>query len=263
MNPLFFGTSEQPLFGVYHPPRSQLQDIGGVVLCYPFGQEYMRAHRAFRQLALLLTKAGFHVFRFDYFGTGDSAGESSAGSIEQWMRDVDTAIEELKDTADIPRVSIVGLRLGASIGALAAADRADVDTVVLWDPVIDGAEYAGALIAEGIHHESYRSAPVRGDAVSVLGFPLTPAMQAGLESLDLHDLHLAAGIRAIVVVSEESAEYVEFDRQFCQRHDDVDFHLVPASGNWNEVDDNGSALIPQAVIRDIVASLTDASAGRP
>lgn len=257
MNPVFFGRSDKPLFGVYHPPRIHVANAGGVVLCYPFGQEYMRAHRAFRQLALLLTKAGFHVFRFDYYGTGDSAGEGEEGTIEQWVTDVGTAIEELKDTADLSSVSIVGLRLGAALGAIAASRRPDVDAVVFWDPVVDGAEYCEALITEGISHESYRkSTPqMNGGGSSVLGFPLTAVMKGEIEGIALDDLTLRPGSRPIIVVSEEKNEYVQFNKKFGSRHEGAIYRCIPATGNWNEVDDNGSALIPQAVILGIVESL--------
>ncbi len=53
--------------GVCRLPKS-------IVLCHPWGQEYLRAHRSMRQLGNLLAAAGHHVFRLDYFGTGDSGG---------------------------------------------------------------------------------------------------------------------------------------------------------------------------------------------
>ena len=81
MNPFYFGDSSRRLFGIYHPPKGQSPRSHGIVLCCPFGQEYMRSHRAFRQLANLLSRRGFHVFRFDYHGTGDSDGESTEASV--------------------------------------------------------------------------------------------------------------------------------------------------------------------------------------
>src|SRR5687768_16729988 len=115
MNPFYFGSSQRPLYGVYHPSKGRTARPVGVVLCYPLGQEYMRAHRAFRQLATLLTKNGFPVLRFDYAGTGDSAGDGSAGSVATWVEDIGAAIDELKDTAGVSRVSLVGLRAGGAL----------------------------------------------------------------------------------------------------------------------------------------------------
>ena len=113
MNPVFFGTSREPLFGVYHPPQTASTVTQGVILCAPVGVEYMRTHRALQKLGVQLAKAGVHVFRFDYFGTGDSAGGGEAGTPERWADDVVAAAEELRDTARITAVSLVGLRIGA------------------------------------------------------------------------------------------------------------------------------------------------------
>ena len=54
-----------------------------MVLCYPGGQEYIRSRRAFRQLAIRLSSAGFPVLRFDYHGCGDSSGDDDEGKISQ------------------------------------------------------------------------------------------------------------------------------------------------------------------------------------
>lgn len=140
MNPIFFGQTESPLYGVYHPPQSDARDAG-IVLCYPFGQEYMRAHRAYRQLALLLAKKGFHVLRFDFRGTGDSSGDMEGVGAEHWLRDIDDAVQELRESTGVTRVSVLGLRLAALFAACACAQRSDIDRLIVWDPVISGELY--------------------------------------------------------------------------------------------------------------------------
>lgn len=219
----------------------------------------MRAHRAFRQLAMLLARSGFHVFRFDYFGTGDSAGDSDEGTVDQWTMDIATAIEELKDTADIARVSLVGLRLGASLAALAAKDRDDLESLVLWDPVVDGGRYADALAEEGLSHESYRSETLRprdDGAVGVLGFPLTTAVRRGLASMDLTTVCLPERTKTLIIVPQDTSGYRDLHSALSSTSRNVEYRCVPTEGNWNEVDANGSALIPQAVIQTVVKYLS-------
>src|SRR4051812_44614801 len=97
MKPLFFGDSRRQLFGVYQPPRSGAGRNHAVLLCYPGVQEYNMSHWAFRKLAAHLAREGLHVFRFDYFGTGDSAGATIEGTPAQWIADIRTAARELID----------------------------------------------------------------------------------------------------------------------------------------------------------------------
>lgn len=256
MNPLLFGTADAPMYGVYHPTKARVAKRTGVLLCAPFGQEYMRSHRAFRQLATLLTRAGFHLFRFDYHATGDSAGDSSEVSLERMREDVATAIEELKANADVERVALVGLRLGAVLAAEAAAGRDDVETVVLWDPVVHGAEYVAELLAASDDVQAGR--PSGPDVtVGVMGFPLTPSFRRSLSAIDLATSPHQLPKRSVLVVSSDRPEYARLVASAAGRGSTMVRRDVPSPGNWGEVDDNGSALIPVALIQAIVQDLTE------
>lgn len=256
MNPIFFGTAPKSLFGVYHPPKAAQARATGVVLCNPFGQEYMRAHRAFRQMALLLSKAGFHVLRFDYYGTGDSSGEAHEVSLAQWVADANAAADELKETAEVQRVAFVGLRLGAAVATLAASARSDVDQVALWDPAIRGADYLAEITEDRTDsHGNSRLTHLEDGSVGVLGFPVTAALRSELEQLDLRRVGGPAGSGRLIVVSHERDEYGTFGRL---QPDGVrvKYEVVPSEGSWNEVDDYGGALIPVFLIQAIVAHLS-------
>jgi pimeloyl-ACP methyl ester carboxylesterase len=248
MNPFYFGSSERPLYGVHHPPKGKAARSEGIVLCYPMGQEYMRAHRAFRQLANLLARSGYPVFRFDYFGTGDSAGASDEGSVAQWLHDVDSAIQEFQDNASLRRVSLIGLRLGASLAALAARSRSDVDRLVLWDPVVRGSQYVGELLAAA--HAPEGSA---AQTLGVLGFPLSAALRAELAALDLTQLEKSGAREIAIVASSERPEWSELHQALERRGLPARYDCIPSGGNWNEVDNFGSALVPQELIQGIVA----------
>lgn len=92
-----------------------------------------------RQLAVRLSLAGFHTLRFDYFGSGDSAGEESETDVAGLQTDVVTAMETLKDLGTTEKVTLVGLRVGANVAArTAAAFPAEIEALVLWDPILTG-----------------------------------------------------------------------------------------------------------------------------
>ena len=141
MEPFFFRKTAKPLLGIYHPPQISTVRNVGVILCYPMGQEYIRSYRSLQKLAGLLSSVGIHVLRFDYYGCGDSDGDGTQSSIQQWIDDILTAVNELKEGCGLEKVCLVGLRLGAALAIIAGTRRADIDSIILWDPVIDGKRY--------------------------------------------------------------------------------------------------------------------------
>ena len=120
MTPFYFGMRQRRLFGIYEPARTS--SAHAAVLCNPWGNEYIHAYRSLRQLALLLTIAGFHILRFDYYGTGNSAGDMIDADVQGWKADIETAMDELRHITDLQQVTLVGLRLGATLAAAVAAD---------------------------------------------------------------------------------------------------------------------------------------------
>lgn len=243
MNPFFFGETGQVLYGVHHPPRGTTPRSAGIVLCYPFAQEYMRAHRAFRQLSLLLSGEGFHVLRFDYSGTGDSAGEPSDMSLDRWSADLDIAIDELMDTAAVDSVWVVGLRLGGTV-ALGAAGRPGVEGIVLWDPIVAGVEQLSEAVTE-------RDA-LGAATLEVGGIPIAPAMQRELNELHLLRGTTAPRVRTLLAVSADEPRYRELEQWLSRSGSDVKVVCIPSDGRWSYFDNWGSALIPQGLIRAIV-----------
>jgi pimeloyl-ACP methyl ester carboxylesterase len=207
-------------------------------------------------MALLLSKAGFHVLRFDYYGTGDSAGETDEVTLKQWVEDAGVAADELRETAEVKRVAFVGLRLGAAVAAMAAEGRDDVDQVVLWDPAVRGADYVAEIAEERPDSMGNARHSVGEDGtVGVLGFPVTVPLRTELEKMDLATVGGPPGSGRLVIVSHEREEYHRLGHLPLDGVD-VKYQLVPSDGNWNEVDDYGGALIPVFLIQGIVAHLS-------
>jgi dienelactone hydrolase len=109
-----------------------------VLICPPVGYEYVSSHRTLRTLAERLAARGFVALRFDYDGTGDSAGDhEDPGRLSAWLATVGHATNLLRSTG-VASVSAVGMRLGATLAATAAAQGSAFDALVLWDPVWSG-----------------------------------------------------------------------------------------------------------------------------
>jgi alpha-beta hydrolase superfamily lysophospholipase len=138
--PLWFGPESRPLFGWAHPPSSGICSTG-VVLCPPFGLERTSAHYAYRMLAESLSARGVFALRFDYDGTGDSAGsDRDHQRVEAWLSSIAHAVAFTR-AAGCSSVVLVGMRLGALMAAQAAVSWSKVDGLVLWDSCRTGREF--------------------------------------------------------------------------------------------------------------------------
>jgi alpha-beta hydrolase superfamily lysophospholipase len=137
MIPVVFGKR----FGWLHPG----QGVRGVVLCQTFGHEYVWTYSAMRHLADALSARGLWVLRFDYRGTGDSAGADLApDQFQTAVDDIGAAVAFLKARAGVEHVSLCGFRLGAAF-ALEAASKHPVDQLALLAPVTSGRTYMREL----------------------------------------------------------------------------------------------------------------------
>lgn len=255
MKPHFFGDG---LYGVYHEPRVDVASPTTVLACYPIAGEYMRAHRAFRQLTNLLTRSGAHVMRFDYVGTGDSAGDPDLGSVTRWRRDIGAALEELGELTGAATFKVVGLRYGATLAALAADDYAAIEQVVMWDPVVDGAAYVRELESKHAAEQAARGAAVSlAGTIGVNGFALPKQLRDEIGAVDLRRWTPNRAVRADVVVSSEQAAWSDLARHFKAVPVRGEYVVSPSAGDWGEADEFGSALIPQQIIQSVVGCLTE------
>jgi alpha-beta hydrolase superfamily lysophospholipase len=177
----------------------------GVLLCNPIGDDLIRAHRTFRHLAERLSAAGFAVLRFDFDGTGDSAGdERDPGRVAAWRSDVGTAAAELRARSGLARLALCGLKLGGTFAALGAADLGGVDALVLWSAYDKGSAYvADTARAHKMHvmlqPMSFSGGPPAPDGQEGLGFLLTSQTIAELAQLDLASLSRAPARQTLVI----------------------------------------------------------------
>lgn len=179
--PFFFQSPGGQLYGVYAPPTGKDRHEA-VVLCAPTGHEYITTHWCLRLLATDLSRVGFHVLRFDYSCMGHSWGEFEDASVARWEEDVGAAIRELAGRSGVAAVSLVGLRLGASL-AYRATRRTPVRHLVLWDPVSGGREYVGQL--RRMQRQGAQGDTPGAPVEELLGYFYPAGLVGELEQIDL------------------------------------------------------------------------------
>jgi exosortase A-associated hydrolase 2 len=241
------------------------------LLCGPFGQEAVRSHRVFRIIADRLAHSGFHVLRFDYFGTGDSAGEDDEGNLDRWTDDLLRANDELIRRSGCARSSWFGLRLGASIAALASRKATGTARrLILWDPVVQGPAYLDELSRAHIaaRRESFEAqwerdselrARVAGEAVNqILGYPLTEELKTQVGALSLSSF---AGLNAehVTLVSANlSGELARLQEQMASSGVDVRTRKLEMDINWTTNEMLNDSLMPPQDLRSIASAFMEA-----
>lgn len=249
MEAFFFGPSATQLFGAYHAPQGASRREG-IVLCNPFGQEYMRAHRSFRRMAINLAAKGFSVLRFDYRGNGDSAGTLANVTPENWIEDIESAIQELMDIAAVQKVSLLGLRVGSLLAAQVAAKNKSVNKLVLWDPIISGQAYVDEILSE-ISEKYSRSRFVADDGtLHFNGFSMPALFKIHLEKMDLLQIDSLDRLSVAEIVSHESPGFTQL-QQHLENLPKFHYQLAPAPHDWNYVDHVGGIMWPQPIVEAI------------
>lgn len=194
--PIYFGAPAERLFGWVHAPAAPHRGTG-VVLCPPVGYEHLCSYLTLRQLAEELAADGFYVLRFDYPCTGDSAGDCERVSVEAWLSGVRAAVDELRRVASLERIALVGLRMGATLAATAAARWPGIDGLVLWAPFRSGRAFRRELIVLG---GGGGDAPGSGEPLAEAGgFAYPVAMLEELASLDLTALERLPAPAVLIV----------------------------------------------------------------
>lgn len=256
-DPIYFGPADS-LFGVYHAPARTRSRAAAILLCQPAGHEYFRVHRAFRNIAVGLSRLGFSVLRFDYYGTGDSHGETSDATLGRWQADVAAAIEELKRRSGVPRVSVVGLRFGAAIAWLECLHRQDVDLLVMWEPVARGRAYLAQLreLEAAWLSDPARDAPLDAErqAHFLLGCPLPPALEHEVQTVDLPAGGLPASAHVITLnAAADGPETSEWNERLIVRYGTKSTAVLPSGADWADPAAIHTAVYAAAAIQTLPA----------
>lgn len=265
MIPTRFGPAQRQMFGIHQSPPADPRHEA-ILLCNPFGQEAIRCHRLFKVLADRLARDGFHTLRFDYFATGDSAGEDGEGDIDCWCENIVAADQELRRMSDNRRVSWFGLRLGASIAALASArGERHPDRLLLWDPVIEGRAYLdelrdahvaarrdafGARWAIDKRLQALADQEARSEA---LGFAISPQLRQQIEQLSAAQV-ANAGAKSISLLANPRVTGLASLRERLKLSGKP--HSISTTDveiNWSSNEAMNSSIVPIEIMQTLLA----------
>lgn len=260
------------MVGVLHEPAVPREGLPAVLLCGPMGQEALRAHRVFLVLADRLARVGIPALRFDYFGTGDSAGDDLDGDIEGWTDDVLKADMQIRNLAGSSTIVWIGLRLGAVLAALASARASRAPgALILWDPVTDGAAYLRSLaladrraVMQGfsLNRNLYRTlatSPIPDVPTEALGFALSDRLGEQLLAVDERAMEGLRTSRLTVAVSAESDRLSRLLAAVRSAGIAAELKLLRTVIDWATNDASGSTIAPTDIVELVVPAALELS----
>lgn len=158
-----------------------------VVIVPPWFEELPRTRKIQVNMARHLARRGLDVVRFDYHGTGLSAGDVvTLSSAREDLR----RVIELCMTRGARRVHLLGFRMG---GYVALDEAPDEGRVVLWEPVVDPRAYFEELLRREVTNQMVTFGKVKvpreellkqlraRETITTDGYRMTPELHAELE----------------------------------------------------------------------------------
>jgi dienelactone hydrolase len=130
-----FPSEGEVVVGVLHVPERT--PAPGVIMCHGFTGHKAEIHRLFVGAARDFCQHGLTVLRFDFRGSGDSAGEFREMTVSREIADAEAAFGFLaaRPEIDPSRLGVLGLSLGGCVAACLAGREQRVRALALWAPV--------------------------------------------------------------------------------------------------------------------------------
>jgi len=255
--PVYFGP-DSSLYGCYNL-TADYEHAPAVLICQPTGHEYERCHRAMRQLAVQSAKKGLSAMRFDYYSTGDSAGNCEELSLPRMRLDIQQAIKHCCSKTGVEHLAVIGARLGATLAAQLAGTCSEIDSLVLYAPVFDGemllTDWQRDQHAFYAKHSFSLQQSGPGE---VLGFTVTENFQKELSQKFSPEVAGPALKRVLTLIDEAESDSALLNgwlEMFKHQGIEVTVEVIENIAIWRR--EPMEAIVPVKTIRRIVNWITE------
>lgn len=124
----------------YSPLEKTPDEI--IILCKPIWGERIRTHRIYKNLGIMLAEKGFIVVTFDYYADGNSAGLTRELEFDKMVSNVIEVAQFMQTTYNVEKISLFGLRLGATVSLFANGKSNFFNKVLAFEPILDLEKHA-------------------------------------------------------------------------------------------------------------------------
>jgi pimeloyl-ACP methyl ester carboxylesterase len=138
--PITFQSLGQQIVGIWH--RGKQSKL--VILCHGFTGNKVESRRIFVEAGRAFVEQGLDALRFDFYGSGDSAGEFADSSLSINVANLRDAVLWAGQQG-YQDIAVLGMSMGGATAILALPDPA-VKALITWSSVPDVQQLFSSLI---------------------------------------------------------------------------------------------------------------------
>ncbi|MET0892537.1 MAG: hypothetical protein ABWY01_03095 [Pseudoxanthomonas sp.] len=269
--PFYFGDHPRVLFGLRHPAGATPR--GAVLVCAPLLQEGIRCQRALWSLCQAVAARGLEALRFDWYGSGDSRGDSLDMSLSGLASDIQAAGECLplpEATAPmrssgprLPGPRMLGLRSAALPLLLHAGACTRPVDLVLWAPALDGESLVSAWREQHrrqLHVTGrFPKPPLPAGENELLGFVVDDGLLEALQAWKGDQVTLPAGSRILLVQWRATPSTEDFVHRQRAGGVTVEYLQLDAGDepDWDNPDQFETQIFPRSAVNRVASHLVE------
>jgi exosortase A-associated hydrolase 2 len=194
---------------------------------HAFAEEMNKSRRMAAVQGRALAQSGFDVLQIDLLGCGDSSGDFSDATWQDWLEDVRLGTQALAARSEAPQW-LWGHRLGCLLACALAHESHQPARLLLWQPVISGRQFLNQFLriklltqpdaagSDRMNTSALRTMLAAGEPVEVGGYILSPRLFQGLDQAVLEAPPAGSEVHWLDVVHDADAPTLASVSQTCQ-----------------------------------------------
>jgi len=253
----FIGLNKRNYFIHSHSPLQTNRET--IIFFNPMFDEKKRVQKFQCETARALCRLGYTVIRFDYYGTGDSGGDTFEFDFSTVYSDFSYLIDHIKNTFSPEGIILFGIRLGADLALMNSISEPTIKHLILVEPIIDGKRYLLELRMR--KKLFYNLNKIQSNKEQLLiqeqkfedfqGYPMSFENLAYLEKMNLSDSNIIDKSVTIFKTNSISNKklVVKFKEKIeIKKSSSVNIHYVDCPEFWAALESVDTSTLTQQII---------------
>jgi len=236
--PVTFQSEGNNIVGMHHMVETEKI----VIFCHGFTGDKAENKRLFVETARDCSRHGYNVLRFDFYGSGDSAGEFKETTVSHNRANLKDAIRWAAEN-EYSSIAVLGISLGAATAILTVGNE-PVDALVTWSAVPDMKKLITQHAGISLDQSSQK------DVYEYDGWEIS--RDFGVDALQYDIQGVLAGLAMPKFIVQGTNDAALFVKGFHEFRDIVmppaDFMEIPDAGHTYQTPRHRHQLIRQTVI---------------